>query len=70
MSAHALLEDLRRWGVILESSRERLHVDVPTATPTDELLRALKEHKAQLLRLLEWERCKLEEADRHGLEIK
>jgi hypothetical protein len=70
MSAHALLEDLRRRDVILEASGERLHVDAPTGTLTDELRRELKEYKPQLMRILEWERCKLEEADRRGLEIK
>jgi hypothetical protein len=70
MSAHALLEYLRRRDVILEVSGERLHVDAPRGTLTDELCRALKEHKPQLMKLLEWERCKLEEADRRGLVIK
>lgn len=70
MSARALLEDLRRRGVNLEADGEGLRVDAPAGTLTDELRAALTENKARLLRLLAWERRKLEEAGRRGLVIR
>jgi hypothetical protein len=70
MNARSLLEDLRRRGVLLEANGERLHVDAPVGAIPEELRSALTEHKPRLLRLLEWERRKLEEADRLGLLVR
>jgi hypothetical protein len=50
----------------LEADSERLVVDAPTGVVTEELRASLAEHKPSLLKLLEWERRKLEEADRRG----
>lgn len=70
MSARALLEELRHRNVTLEADGERLHVDAPAGTITEELRAALVENKTRLLKLLSWERRKLEKADRRGLIIR
>ena len=70
MSAQALLEELRRQDVRLEADGQLLRVDGPTKAITEELRAALAKHKPQLLKLLEWERQRLEEADRRGLVIR
>jgi hypothetical protein len=70
MSARALLEELRERDVRLEADGLMLRVDSPTETDTDELRAKLREHKRDLIRLVERERKKLEEADRRGLVIK
>ena len=44
-------------------------MDAPAGVITEELRATLTEHKPKLLMLLEWERRKLEEADRRGLVI-
>jgi hypothetical protein len=69
MSAKALLEELRERGVELVPDGDRLRYRPKQATTTD-LLDRLKAHKQQLLKLLEWERRKLEETDRRGLVIR
>ncbi|MCA3748073.1 MAG: hypothetical protein IN808_02915 [Rubrobacter sp.] len=70
MSARTLLEELRRRDVHLEAEGGRLHVDAPAGVITGELWDALIKNKPRLLRLLEWERRKLEEADQRGLLIR
>ena len=70
MSAQALLEELRRRDVVLDAEGDLLHVDAPVGAVTEELRAALVEHKQGLIELLEWERCKLAEADRRGLVIR
>lgn len=69
MSARPLLEDLRERDVRLEADGLMLRVDAPAKADTDELRSALREHKRALIRLLERERKRLEEADRRGLII-
>lgn len=54
----------------LEADGLSLHVDAPIGVLTDEERGALAERKPQLLKLLHWERRRLEEADRRGLVIK
>jgi hypothetical protein len=66
MSARALLEDLRRRDILLEADDGHLIVDAPTGAVTDELRALLAQHKQGLIKLLEWERRKLEDADRRG----
>ncbi len=62
--------ELRSLRVSIEVEGELLSVDAPVSILTEELRAALAEHKPQLLKLLEWERRKLEEAYRRGLGIK
>ncbi len=69
MSAQALLEELRGRDVVLEAEGSLLHVDAPLGAITEELRAALAEHKQGLLKLLKWERRRLDEADRRGLVI-
>jgi hypothetical protein len=45
-------------------------VDAPKDALTDEVRQKLADNKQQLLKLLYWERKRLEEADRRGLVIK
>ena len=70
MNARALLEDLREHDVHLEADGLMLRVDAPEEADTDELRETLREHKRALIRLLQHERRKLEEANRRGLVIK
>lgn len=70
MNAGALLEELRRRDVRLVADGLVLHVDAPAGAVTDEIRTKLREHKRDLIRLLERERKRLEEADRRGLVIK
>jgi len=65
-----LLEELRRRDVVLEAEGSLLHVDAPVGAVTEELRAALAEHKRKLIELLEWERRRIEEADRRGLVIR
>ncbi len=69
MSARALLEELRECDVRLEADGLALHVDAPAEVLTEELRAALREQKRALIRLLERERRKLEEAASRGLVI-
>lgn len=69
-SASVLLEELRKRDVRLETGGLVLHVDAPAEADTDELRAVLREHKRGLIKLLERERKRLEEADRRGLVIK
>jgi hypothetical protein len=70
MSVGALLGDLRRRDVTLEADGDRLHVDAPAGTITDELRAALVENKGHLLHLLAEERRNVEEASKRGLAIR
>ena len=70
MSAKALLEELRERDVRLEADGLALNVDAPARALTEEMRAALREHKRALIRLLERERRKLEEAASRGLVIK
>ena len=70
MTAGELLEELRSRDVRLEADGLTLRVNAPAEAATDELLGALREHKRDLIRLLERERRRLEEADRRGLVIR
>jgi TubC N-terminal docking domain len=70
VSARALLEELRRRDVHLEAHGLMLRVDAPSGEFTEELRAALAEHKHSLIRLLEKDRRRLEDADRRGLVIR
>ena len=70
MSTTALLEDLRRQDIRLEADGLTLRVNVPEERDTDELRATLREHKRALIRLLERERRRLEEAASRGLVTK
>jgi hypothetical protein len=70
MSARALLEELRERDVRLKANGLILRVDAPAGADTGELRVTLRKHKHALIRLLERERKKLEEADRRGLVIR
>ena len=70
MSAGALLEELRERGIRLEADGLTLRVDAPKETDTAEFRATLRENKRALIRLLERERKRLEEADRRGLVIR
>jgi predicted metal-dependent hydrolase len=70
VSASALLEELRERGVRLEADSLTLRVDAPEEAATGELRDTLREHKRALIRYLERERRRLEEANRRGLVIK
>ncbi len=70
MNTSALLEDLRGKGVILEACSLTLRVVAPREVATKELHEIVSRHKHALIRILERERKRLEEADRRGLIIK
>jgi hypothetical protein len=57
MTANEILRDLTVRGVILSADGKQLNVDAPDDLLTDETLAVLKEHKAELLKLLAIERC-------------
>ena len=69
-AARALLEDLRERGVRLEADGLSLRVDAPKGALTEAFRQGLADNKALLLKLLHWERKRLEEADRRGLVIR
>jgi hypothetical protein len=70
VNTHALLESLRSQKVHLRVDGGRLVVDVPVGAIIDEIRTTLAQHKSKLLKLFEWERRKLKEADRRGLVIR
>lgn len=70
MNAKALLEDLRSQDIHLQAEGLTLQVDAPVGANTGELRSVLQEHKRALIRHLERERKRLEEADRRGFVIK
>jgi hypothetical protein len=65
MSAKALLSELRGRGVEVVAEGGLLRFR-PRAAVSPEMLDRLRAHKPSLLKLLEWERRKVEEADRRG----
>jgi hypothetical protein len=69
-SARALLEDLRERDIRLKADGLMLRVDSPVEADTGELRAKLREHKRDLIRLMERERKRIEEADRRGLVIR
>ena len=70
MNAHALLEDLRTRGMTLEANGLTLRVAAPEDVATEELHETVSRHKHALIRLLERERQRLEQAESLGLVIK
>jgi hypothetical protein len=70
MSASALIEDLRSKGVSLKAEGLTLRVAAPPEVATKELHDVVSRHKHALIRFLERERKRFEEADRRGLIIK
>jgi hypothetical protein len=64
VEARKLLENLKNKDVHLEVSGERLIVDGPAGVIAGALRAMLAEHKPKLIKLLKWERRKLEEAER------
>jgi hypothetical protein len=70
MNSQALLENLRTKGVTLQANGLTLRVAAPEDVATEELHETVSHHKHALIRLLERERKKLEEAERLGLLIK
>jgi predicted metal-dependent hydrolase len=70
MNACALLEELRTKSVALKVNGLTLRVAAPEDVATEELHETVTRHKHALIRLLERERQRLEEAERIGLLIK
>ncbi len=70
MNATVLLDDLRAQGVSLEADGDKLRIDAPAGLITDEVRTELAELKPKLVKLLTWERRKLEGASRRGLLIR
>lgn len=70
MNTGALLDDLRSKGVALEVCGLTLRVAAPREVATEELHENISRHKHTLIRRLERERKRLQEADRRGLVIK
>jgi hypothetical protein len=69
MSTKALLENLRSKDVCLEADGLILRVDAPAGVDLEEISTILRKHKRALIRLLERERRRLEEAASRGLVI-
>lgn len=69
MRAQGLLADLRRRGVVLRPDGDRINVDAPSGVLDERLRGLLSENKPALLKLLQWERRRLREADPQGLVI-
>lgn len=70
MTAQTLLSELRDLGVELNVEEDRITVDAPAGTITDDLRAALVDNKPRLLKLLAREQRRLEAADRRGLVIR
>ena len=70
MRTAALREELRERDVHLKADGLTLHVDAPVETLTDELRTSLRENKHALIRYVERERRRLEQAASRGLVIK
>ena len=69
MNVRTLLEELRERDICLKVDGLLLHVDAPAGAVTGELRSALREQKRALIRHLERERVRLEQAGRRGLII-
>lgn len=70
MNARGLLEELRQRDVRLKADGLLLQVDAPADLLSEELRADIRANKRMLIRLLERERRKLENADRRGLVIR
>src|SRR5215208_3659470 len=70
MKANVLLKQMERLGVELRANGDHLVYEGPEEENTPELLNRLRENKPYLLRLLEWQRRKQEEAHRLGFVAK
>src|SRR5215212_11593258 len=70
MSAKDLLRELRSSGVEVSARDGYIDLDAPRGVLTDELIEAVAKAKPRLLKLLDREQRKLEEAERRGLIIK
>lgn len=70
MNARSLVTELRKQGVALETSGDRLNVDAPAGVVDEETRQLLSENKPAIIELLERERRRLDEADRRGLVIR
>ena len=70
VNARELLDELRACDVRLEVDGLLLRVDAPSEVATGKLREEIRGHKRALIRLLERERRRLEEADRRGLVIR
>jgi TubC N-terminal docking domain len=66
MKGKVLLKQLERLGVELRANGDHLEYEGPEEEITPELLNRLRENKPSLIKLLEWERLKQEEAHRRG----
>jgi len=69
LRARELLAELRGRGAKVEAEGERLSIDAPVGVVDERLRELLAESKPAILKLLQWERRKLREADRRGLVI-
>ena len=70
MNTRVLLKGLRGRGIYLGIEGDHLTVDAPAGVLTENLKATLADQKPKLLKLLEWERRRFEEAKRRGLIIK
>jgi len=70
MRASDLLQDLRSKDVCLEADGLILRVDAPAGVDVEEMCTILRKHKRALIRLLERELRRLEEAASRGLVIR
>ncbi len=70
MSTRALISEIRLSGVELWVEGGRLRYAGPREAVTPELVDHIRRHKPQLLKLLSWERRKLEGTDRRGLIVR
>jgi hypothetical protein len=70
MKGKVLLNQLERLGVELRANDDHLEYEGPEEEITPELLNRLRENKPSLIKLLEWQRRKQEEALRRGFVAK
>lgn len=70
MNSRTLLKELRERDIQLQADGLTLLVDAPKQADTEDLRITLRNHKRALLRHLEHERRRLQQADRRGLIIK
>lgn len=70
MSARALIAETTLSGVKLWVEGDSLHYAGPREVLTPDLVERMRHHKTEIVKLLEVERRRLEEADRRGLVIK
>lgn len=70
MTTHELLAELKRSGVVVSLAGDRLRVEAPTGTVTEDLRRLLVEHKPELMAVLaeeeDWRAEALEAERRFG----